>query len=58
MPRLPFEGEKRMTTCPECNSQVFHAEGCVICPVCGWSACIGGELKIEEAELVLEEIKR
>ena len=43
-----------MTTCPECNSQVFHAEGCVMCLVCGWSACsFGEELKFEEAEMVL-----
>ena len=42
-------------SCPECKSQVFHAEGCLMCPACGWSACsFGLKGEAEEAEKVLE----
>jgi ribonucleoside-diphosphate reductase alpha chain len=26
-------------TCPECGSSIQHEEGCLKCPVCGWSKC-------------------
>lgn len=25
--------------CPECENELFYAEGCCYCPACGWSAC-------------------
>ena len=25
--------------CPDCHTQLTHAEGCVLCPACGWSKC-------------------
>jgi ribonucleoside-diphosphate reductase alpha chain len=25
--------------CPDCGSSIEHAEGCLICPACGWSKC-------------------
>lgn len=28
-----------MEFCVECGSQLIHAEGCVLCPACGWSMC-------------------
>ena len=27
------------STCPECGSTMIYAEGCSICPVCGYSKC-------------------
>lgn len=27
--------------CPVCNAKLIHTEGCLLCPVCGWSACEG-----------------
>ncbi|MBS3052683.1 MAG: adenosylcobalamin-dependent ribonucleoside-diphosphate reductase [Candidatus Aenigmarchaeota archaeon] len=30
---------KTITRCPECNTQVNHDEGCVLCPGCGWGLC-------------------
>lgn len=29
----------RTRACPECGGPLVHAEGCVLCPVCGYSAC-------------------
>ncbi len=26
--------------CPDCGGPLFHGEGCVACPICGFSACI------------------
>jgi hypothetical protein len=31
----------RAQTCPECGGPLIHAEGCVACPICGYSACGG-----------------
>ena len=25
--------------CPDCGAPLRHAEGCVMCPFCGWSKC-------------------
>lgn len=25
--------------CPDCGGPLIHAEGCVCCPVCGFSRC-------------------
>lgn len=25
--------------CPDCGTELFYAEGCRYCPICGWSAC-------------------
>lgn len=25
--------------CPVCKSKLIHAEGCIECEFCGWSAC-------------------
>jgi hypothetical protein len=29
----------RSRACPDCGGPLVHAEGCVTCPVCGFSAC-------------------
>jgi hypothetical protein len=29
----------RFRTCPDCGGPLVHAEGCVTCPVCGFSSC-------------------
>jgi len=29
----------RAQACPDCGGPLVHAEGCVTCPVCGYSAC-------------------
>jgi hypothetical protein len=29
----------RARQCPDCGGPLVHAEGCVTCPVCGFSAC-------------------
>lgn len=29
----------RQQHCPDCGNPLVHAEGCVACPVCGFSAC-------------------
>jgi hypothetical protein len=31
----------RARACPDCGGPLVHAEGCVLCPVCGYSACGG-----------------
>ena len=28
-----------MEFCPDCGAQVVHAEGCAMCPCCGYSLC-------------------
>jgi len=28
-----------MQFCPDCGGQLIHAEGCAMCPCCGWNAC-------------------
>jgi ribonucleoside-diphosphate reductase alpha chain len=30
---------RTMTTCPDCGSDIFHENGCVTCPSCGFSKC-------------------
>lgn len=25
--------------CPECGAKLVPAEGCLLCPFCGWSKC-------------------
>ncbi|MEE9167554.1 MAG: adenosylcobalamin-dependent ribonucleoside-diphosphate reductase [Candidatus Neomarinimicrobiota bacterium] len=30
---------RTMTTCPDCGSTMFHENGCVTCPSCGFSKC-------------------
>lgn len=25
--------------CPSCGAMLYPAEGCLFCPVCGWSKC-------------------
>ncbi|MFQ6673626.1 MAG: hypothetical protein ACE5GH_02430, partial [Fidelibacterota bacterium] len=30
---------KTMTACPDCGSTMFHENGCVTCPSCGYSTC-------------------
>ena len=32
---------KDETICPECGSQMVISEGCMSCPVCGYSVCKG-----------------
>lgn len=32
-------GEIKTVTCPECGTQIHMAEGCFICPNCGYSGC-------------------
>ena len=34
--QLDGAGER---TCPMCGSKIHFAEGCMICPACGWSMC-------------------
>jgi hypothetical protein len=29
----------RARACPDCGGPLVHAEGCVTCPICGFSAC-------------------
>jgi exosome complex RNA-binding protein Csl4 len=29
----------RARACPDCGGPLVHGEGCVTCPVCGFSAC-------------------
>ena len=29
----------RSRACPDCGGPLVHGEGCVTCPVCGFSAC-------------------
>ena len=29
----------KYSKCPECSSQIEHAEGCVTCKNCGWAVC-------------------
>jgi len=31
----------RARACPDCGGPLIHGEGCVLCPVCGYSACGG-----------------
>lgn len=26
--------------CPECGGPLVHGEGCLACPVCGYTACV------------------
>jgi ribonucleoside-diphosphate reductase alpha chain len=30
---------RQLTNCPECNTMLSHAEGCVSCLECGWGVC-------------------
>jgi ribonucleoside-diphosphate reductase alpha chain len=32
-------GPKPVDICPECNSVMVHAEGCVVCELCGFTLC-------------------
>jgi ribonucleoside-diphosphate reductase alpha chain len=32
-------GEIREIKCPECGTKIQMAEGCFICPNCGYSGC-------------------
>ncbi|TCO68217.1 hypothetical protein [Caldanaerobacter subterraneus] len=25
--------------CPDCGAKLIPAEGCLLCPFCGWSKC-------------------
>ena len=36
---LKAEGKVGVDICPACGSRLAHKEGCVSCPICGWSAC-------------------
>ena len=29
----------RSRACPDCGGPLVHGEGCVTCPICGFSAC-------------------
>lgn len=29
----------RARACPDCGGPLVHGEGCVTCPICGFSAC-------------------
>jgi len=31
--------QRTIVNCPECGSSIEHVEGCLKCPVCGWSKC-------------------
>jgi ribonucleoside-diphosphate reductase alpha chain len=33
------ERPKKQDVCPECGNKITHADGCVICPNCGYSKC-------------------
>ncbi len=33
-------GKMKYRHCPDCGGPLFHGEGCVACPVCGFSACV------------------
>ena len=33
------EKPKKQDVCPECGNKITHADGCVICPNCGYSKC-------------------
>jgi anaerobic ribonucleoside-triphosphate reductase len=30
---------KPWDVCPECGSRMYFAEGCMLCPVCGFARC-------------------
>ena len=38
-PETPNYSARTMTTCPDCGSDIFHENGCVTCPSCGFSKC-------------------
>ncbi len=38
-------------TCPECGSPLIVSEGCMTCPVCGWSKCERGRTDLGAAFL-------
>ena len=37
--QTPNYSARTMTTCPDCGSDIFHENGCVTCPSCGFSKC-------------------
>ena len=37
--QTPNYSTRTMTTCPDCGSDIFHENGCVTCPSCGFSKC-------------------
>jgi ribonucleoside-diphosphate reductase alpha chain len=34
-----FGAQRMFASCPDCGSSIEHLEGCLKCPVCGWSKC-------------------
>jgi len=30
---------KKEDICPDCGAKMIYAEGCKVCPVCGYSPC-------------------
>lgn len=34
-----FGAQRMIASCPDCGSSIEHLEGCLKCPVCGWSKC-------------------
>ena len=38
--KVEEHGSQRMiANCPDCGNSIEHIEGCLKCPVCGWSKC-------------------
>jgi len=33
------ERRKKEAACPDCGGKLIHQEGCLMCPICGYSYC-------------------
>jgi len=39
LPASEEVNDKERVYCPECGAKLIRKDGCVTCPICGWSAC-------------------